>query len=703
MDISNYLQKYVNKTEDNRELISLFMKRGGYKFGALFWKKKNTVYELIDSVPSDKVVTFSPYKNVINVSISNTSTDTCGYNASYVCNNIIVIPIHVCNNIIGILCLGNKSSIIKEEDIKKFGDLISLSQLIINKIKLIGDYKKIYSDSTYFSKDLFLANMSHEIRTPLNGIVGYNQLLMQTELDENQKKYLFSMNQCSIQLMQIINDIIDFSKLSTGNMKVLTECFSINTVIKNIHETMRNKLSNKKHKLSYIIDKNVPNFIVSDKQKITQVIINLLSNAINHTAIDGEIKIHISNEINNILIVSVEDNGIGISEQDQCKLFNSFMQIQNSLIKTGTGLGLSISKRLVELLNGKITVRSILGKGSTFSFTCKYSPMKIAEQNIKNDVKLFNGMYILVVDDNADNRIFIGDLLFGWGMCPIICASAKEALKHISTNRYEFELGLIDICMSPMNGVELSKRIKHICPLFSMIALSSVSDFIITTDFDAKLDKPINKVQLFYTMHKIISQNIKDSALLNNNIKNSPNRRLLGVNNNNEFKNSPNRRLLGVNKHNEFKNSPNFAPRTISSNSKIKICNKNTKILIADDIIYNKTLLENMLNLLGYTNIQTSDDGQETIEMIDEEYVRKEPFKILLLDLRMPKMDGYDVIEHIINKGYPIPRIIVVSASVLEEDKERCKKMGVLWFITKPINLGLLKKLLLTVSMLDNQ
>jgi signal transduction histidine kinase/DNA-binding response OmpR family regulator len=671
MDIIHFLKKYINKTENIKELLSLYLKRGNYEFASLFWKKNNTKYYLIDhihtNIESDyKVISLSPSKNINSVFIS---THFEGYEADFPIHNIIIIPIHVCTDVIGVLCLGNKNQNIKEEDIDEVTDLLSLTQVLVNKFKLIEDYKKIYSDSTYFSKDLFLANMSHEIRTPLNGIVGFNQLLMNTELSEQQKEYLFSMNHCSIQLMQIINDIIDFSKLSSGNMELNNDCVSIKEIMNNVYETLKNRINIKKHKYSIVIDNTVPDFIVIDKQKLTQIIINLLSNSINYTLKNGSISINISNTTN-ILQISVTDNGIGISEQNKCKLFNSFSQIENSLTKTGTGLGLAISKRLVELLGGKINVKSSLGKGSTFYFTCKHFPMKDIEDELKRDSKLLENKYILVVDDNPDNRLILSDMLFEWKMNPILCASGKEALKYVSANRYDFELGLLDICMPNMNGVELSNHIKTLKPLFPLIGLSSATEFINTSNFDSVLPKPINKLQLFNIIHKIVTLNTKDSSYI-------------GTSDTSSY----------------IPSGTSYIPNRKSSNNlENKYFNKNVKILIAEDISYNQTLIHNIVTSLGYDNVTVVSDGQETIEIIDDSNNKGESFDILLLDLRMPRIDGYEVIEHIKKKGYPLPKIVVVTASVLKEDINKCHDMGVEYFITKPIDIKHIKNVLLKLS-----
>jgi len=671
MDVINFLSKSVNKSEDIKELISLFLQRTGCTFGALFWKKNNTIYELIDHLSLNECyeegISFVPCKLISNIYICKDGKHTCGYICPYEVKNIMIIPITVCNDSIGAICIGNKDCDPRDDDIDKLSDLISLTQLVVNKSKLLGDYKKIYSDSTYFSKDLFLANMSHEIRTPLNGIIGYNQLLINTELNSTQKKYLSCVSQCSLQLMQIINDIIDFSKLSSGNMTINDECVSMSEIFSSIKGTMSGKIKEKNHNFSYDINSNVPDYIIIDKQKLIQIIINLISNSINYSSDNAKIKVTVNNN-NNILTISVIDNGIGISEQDQCKLFNSFTQIENSRSKTGSGLGLAICKRLVELLDGVISVKSSVGFGSTFYFTAKHKLMTDYEKDIEKKSKVLSDKCILIVESNPDNRLLLLEIFFDWKMYPIMCASEKEAITLISGNRYNFELGLIDICVDVMSGVKLAENIKHIKPLFPLIALASVSGFVDVSNFDGKINKPINKIQLFNSIYKILKQDINDDVYIGNSVS-----------------------------------SPLYMNRCTAINSHTNLFNKKIKILIAEDILYNQTLLANMVNKIGYNDVTVVSNGEETIRKLDEAHQIDYPYVILLLDLRMPKMDGYEVITHIRNMGYPLPKIVAVTASVLDEDRSRCHDLGVKYFINKPVDMTNLKNVLLKITHIFNK
>lgn len=650
--VTQYLNSFVNKAESISELLLICIRKSNSNSGAFFVKNADTIkYTRLDSLHMELsdhgIVGFETDNTIENIIISD---DRSGFISDYSVSKIMIIPICMEKDILGILCLTD--GIYNEELIETITPYMSISQLILGKKKIMEEYTQLYSDETHASKDLFLANMSHEIRTPLNGIVGYNQLLLKTNLTTEQCNYLRSMNQCSVQLMTIINDILDFSKLSSGKMGVNTECFGMTEVIDNIKSALGSQIQEKKQECLYTVSPNIPQFIMMDKRKLIQIIINLLSNAHKFTNIGGKLEVKIMSPKEGELVVQIKDNGIGISEQDQCKLFNTFMQIQASVTKTGTGLGLAISKKLAELLGGDITVSSALGVGSVFSLSAKYKKFEDFDQAISNDSKILKDKIVLVVDDNTDNRIILSGLLYDWGMNPITCASSIEAMALISQNRYDFDIALLDICMPGTSGSELAIQIRELHPFIPMIALSSLDSYINRGEFDHKLDKPINKVQLFSAIHRLLSKGEKPSMILN---------------------------------------------ETKKEKKQEIVPNNDKRILIAEDISYNRTMLETMVNTLGYTRVDSAENGKETIDKIREANDENAPYGILLLDLRMPVMDGYDVINYLKKQSVDIS-IVVVTASTMDFDRTKCKNLGIKYFINKPIEMTGLTDILKIVS-----
>lgn len=678
--VSPFLDSFVNHQEDTNKLAEVMAHLTNSKLCALFVKgrpSKDRRYSIINHKHSNSTdhillakypiidinsshISFHSPKDITGLHISNSGNDLTTFLTDEVVLNILIIPVISNTERLGTICLYNSTSDYDDESVRILSPYICITQLILGKEQILLDYKRVCNDKSYASKDIFLANMSHEIRTPLNGVIGYGQLLANTELNQTQKGYVNSMNQCSIQLMKIINDILDFSKLSSGKMKINSECFQLRDITVSINGAIGQHLNNKRQKLIVSIDQHVPDFIVMDKQKLIQILINLVSNASKFTDISGLIRIEILNNTPTDiqeLMFSVTDNGIGISKADQCKLFNTYMQIESSIYKSGTGLGLAISKKLCELLGGDISVNSSLGNGSTFIFTVKYQPIESFAKSIQTNVELLKGKTILVVDDNADNRIVISEMLESWEMHPVAVGTALEALRMILGNRYPFSLGLIDICMPGTTGTELAKQIKEERPFFPLIALSSIDSFVSSSEFECKLDKPINKIQLFNSIHNILVKNINPSSYIGQ--------------------------------------SNTVYP---SSTSSIDKFNKSARILIAEDIEYNRRLIASMLESLGYTNVSEAEDGQVTYDMIEKSYADDNLYDILLLDIRMPQMDGYDVMHTMNLRNWKIPKIIVITASVSDEDREKCATLGVEYFISKPVDLTELKNVLLCVS-----
>ena len=639
--IVNYLSKFVNSNENTLELLDIIIETTKSEAGVIF---------LRDNVSNDYSCLEHLHKSHrsldIKYNLENIVVDKVILNnhdniiSNYSIDNSICIPITIDNTNLGFIMLFNRDEGFEEEVMEEIVPCISLLQLILSKKQ--AERKKFIDE-----KEMFLANMSHEIRTPLNGVIGYNQLIRRTDLTASQRKYLDSMNQCSIQLIQIINDILDFSKLSSGKMGINNECFKIKEIIDGVLDAMANNIKDKDQNFSVLIDQKLPEFIVTDKQKIIQILVNLVFNANKFTDIGGSIKVEFHYKLNNILEISVIDTGVGISMENQDKIFHAFEQVDNKCnCKDGTGLGLAICKKLVSLLGGKMKVESEIGKGSTFTVSIVFNKCEDYEKTVDNNIKLLIGKTVLIVDNIAENRVFLSELFYEWRMYPVVCASSFEANRMVISNRHKFDLVIIDTDMPNSSGVDLAKQIKDEKPLLPILAIASDDSSVDVSNICKKIEKPVNKIQLFNGVYSIIEKTINQEAYIGG------------------------------------EDSSESGSDTPSSNF-----NKKVKILIAEDVLYNTTLLINMLESDGYVNIDTAKNGKIAIDMIEEAHKEDKPYHILLLDLRMPVMDGYEVLKTYHEKGWKLPNIIVVTASIIEQDRQKCKKLGASYFINKPIDI----------------
>jgi CheY-like chemotaxis protein/anti-sigma regulatory factor (Ser/Thr protein kinase) len=486
------------------------------------------------------------------------------------------------------------------------------------------------------SGQYFLSSLSHELRTPLNGIVGYTQLLSQTKIDKNQLNYLNSMKICCLQLVELVNDILDFSKLATGKAQINNECFHIKEMIEAINSTLEYKLKEKKQKLSYILSKNIPEYIIADKQKILQVLINLISNSIKFSNDNTRIIVSIDCDEEK-LSFSVEDNGIGISRENQEKLFNPFYQVQETLIKNGSGLGLAICKKIVNLLEGDIYVESEKGEGCIFYFNVKYENYDNYENSLENNLKILKNKFVLLVDNDIENRLLLSEILFDVGMYVIICSTPKEAIRMINGKRYQFSAMIINCNFE----VSLVKQLKDISSDLRIIGYCDEKD-VSRYNLDCVLYKPVNKIKLLSSIYNIVS---KDDIS-----------------------------MYSLNEDDFQRKQKNI---------------KDIQILVAEDVDYNLELLNSMLKELGYSNIDNAKDGEEAINKL-----KQKSYDILILDLKMPKKDGFEVAEYIKNNSIKDVKICILTASVLENDKIKCKNLGIKYFLLKPVNMNHLKKIL---------
>lgn len=492
------------------------------------------------------------------------------------------------------------------------------------------------------SAQYFLSALSHEIRTPLNGVVGYMQLLNQTRLDNNQQLYVNNVNNCCVQLMELVNDIIDFCKLSTGKAKLNPSCFSIKEIVEDVNSTVSYRIKEKEQKLTYIISEHIPKYIVADKNKIIQILINLITNANKFTQSKGRIIVSIEPYLKDHIQISVEDNGQGISEQDQKKLFNAFVQVKESATKNGSGLGLAICKKLVELMSGTISVQSEKTQGATFIFDFKYENYDNFQKSIEDNAVILKHKHILIIDDNLDSRLEINQILYDIGMEPTSCSSHKEAFQIVA-KRKNFITIILSTTMSHINSSEIVRKIKETAPDIPLIALSPEDSYDKKYYIDI-ITKPVNKVKLLAVIISVFNKNSIDNFQLN-----------------------------------EIENKQNVSTTV--------------RILITEDVNYNLEMLKRMLNSMGYNNIDTAINGQQAIEKIDQSYIDNNPYDILLLDLIMPIKDGFEVAKHCQEKNYKT-RIAVISASILDNDKNRCKNLNIKYFLQKPFNMNHLRMII---------
>ncbi len=504
------------------------------------------------------------------------------------------------------------------------------------------------------AKSIFLATMSHEIRTPMNGVLGMASLLAETSLSAEQQEYTDTIRTSGDALLTVINDILDFSKIESGNLELDNQPFDLRQCIEDVMDVFAKKTAEKGLDLVYQIDNQIPAQIIGDSHRLRQILLNLISNAMKFTH-QGEIFVGIEllNADNNQLQLAfhIRDTGIGIPHDKLSRLFKAFSQVDSSTTRKygGTGLGLVISERLVGLMSGGITVNSELGVGTTFSFTIK--SLMNHQESIRHYVHYNTvgneGKKVLLIDDNATNRVILKTQLEHWKLLPTLASSGSEAL-HILSKQERFDLVITDMQMPDMDGLQLSQQIKAKHPSLPIILLSSVGDESkkkYPSLFTSVLNKPVKQQQLNRDIHRALRPEIDDTPIENQ---------------------KPDQVL-----------TEDFATKYP------------LRILLADDNPINQKLAVRVLNKLGYQKIEVAQNGLEVMEKFDEQF-----YDVILMDVQMPEMDGLEATRLIRSKHYHQPIIISMTANAMPEDKEACLKAGMDDYISKPVKLEILVSLL---------